>query len=252
MDAPLPALSLSLAEFAVGSSPRERILAAGELGYRAVTLDARAAGLRARDLDRSARRDLAATFRRAELRLAGIDLWIPESHFVDTAHQDRAIAVAIGTIDLAAELASLMPADPVVSVVLPTEGATDARKALAAAAETAGVQMADHCWPLCAWNGPIGAGLDPVVALVEKADPVAAASNRSLVTARVCSLGDAALRVPVGSAASRLDLGAYRASLSLAPLLRTVVVDVRGLHDSLAGAEAALEAWSDADLFGRE
>lgn len=242
----VPELSLSLASFAVGRGPRERIGAAAELGYRSITLDAKTPGLRARELDRSARRDLAATFRRAELRLAGVDLWIPEEHLRDPTQIDRAIAVGLGTIDLIAELASLTLADPIVNMVLPADGSSDARRSVAAAADAAGVQIADHHWPITdSPEGSIGVGLDPVVALMNKADPVALASSTSLLSARLAGLGDAAIRVPIDAPTNRLDLLSYRAALSLAPMLRTLVVDVRGLTDAHAGAVAALDAWRD-------
>lgn len=242
----VPELSLAMADLATDQAPRERILAAAKLGYRALTLDAKAPGLRARELDRSARRDLAATFRRAELRLAGVDLWIPEEHFCDPTRIDRAIAAGVGTIDLVAELASLTLGDPIVNMVLPAAESGDARRAMAAAAEAAGVQIADHHWPLGETPaGPIGSGLDPVVALFEKADPVAFASSPSLISARLAGLGDAAIRVPLDAPSNRLDLLSYRAALSLAPMLRTLVVDVRGLTDAHAGAVAALDAWRD-------
>lgn len=77
------------------------------IGFRAVQLDATAAGLRPRDLDRSARRDLAATLRRAELTCAGIDLLIPPQHFTDPTHADRAAEALFAAIDLAADLGTL-------------------------------------------------------------------------------------------------------------------------------------------------
>src|SRR5690606_13026801 len=73
-----------------GAGPRAPIEAAAKAGFRAVALDASAAGLRPRDLDRSARRDLAALLRRLELAFAGLDLWIPPEHFASPEHADRA------------------------------------------------------------------------------------------------------------------------------------------------------------------
>ena len=74
-------LSLSLAGLTpregVAMEPRAAIEWAAGLGYRAVQLDGAAAGVRARDLDRSGRRDLAALLRRLQLGFSGLDLWIP-------------------------------------------------------------------------------------------------------------------------------------------------------------------------------
>lgn len=96
---------------AIGTLPdgdgRARIEAAKALGFRAIALDATV--LRARDLDRSARRDLAAIFRRDGLAITGWDLPIPPAHFADPARADRAISAARATIELAGDIERLTP-----------------------------------------------------------------------------------------------------------------------------------------------
>ena len=93
------------------------------VGFRSVQLDAAAPEIRARVLDRSGRRDLAAAVRRASLGFTGLDLWIPAEHFEPGEHADRAHAALLGAIDLAADLRGLISAGDaapaVVSVTLP-------------------------------------------------------------------------------------------------------------------------------------
>ena len=97
--------------------PRGALAAASRLGFRAVTISAARAGLRPRELDRSARRGLAAELRRLELHCTGIDLFLPREHYQRSEHVDRAIAAATGAIELADDLGAdsvflrLPPAD---------------------------------------------------------------------------------------------------------------------------------------------
>lgn len=110
------------------------------VGFRSVHLDAAAPEIRARDLDRSGRRDLAAAVRRASLGFTGLDLWIPAEHFEPGEHADRAHAALLGAIDLAADLRGLVPTGDVsravVSVTLPTAyaGATKCARSRTGAA----------------------------------------------------------------------------------------------------------------------
>src|SRR5688572_21716696 len=101
----MPSLSIAGVVEPVGEGARALIEWAAGLGYRAVQLDGTMAGLRARELDRSGRRDLAALLRRLELGYSGLDLWVPEAHFVDGAQQDRAVAAVVAGLELSAELA---------------------------------------------------------------------------------------------------------------------------------------------------
>lgn len=102
----LAGLALALGSLPEGDG-RARIEAAKALGFRAIALDATV--LRARDLDRSARRDLAAIFRRDGLAITGWDLPIPPAHFSDPARADRAISAARATIELAGDIERLAP-----------------------------------------------------------------------------------------------------------------------------------------------
>ena len=109
---------------------REQVAWLASLGARAVTLDAGV--LRARDLDRSARRDVASMLRRAQLALAGVDAWVPPEHVGRAETAARAIAAVVGACELASELAPLVGGGSraVVSIMLPGEGAGDGGMAI--------------------------------------------------------------------------------------------------------------------------
>lgn len=260
---------------------------AGTLGVRAVQLDATAAGLRPRELDRSARRDLAALLRRRELELSGLDLWLPGEHLIDPAHVDRAAGAIVAAIGLAAEIAPLAGgvAGRCVSVMLPAKIGRDVLAQIGAEAERQGVRLADHAWPPGAerqerghasgqdaksagdasegrevegahasakasagsagrWPHSIGIGLDPAAVALAGEDIGSAAARAAdqMVSARLCDLSSAG-RVLPGSADGRLDLLAYRVSLSLAKGVVPVVVDVRGLAEQDAAARRMIESW---------
>ena len=75
-----------------------------EVGIPAVQLDATLSGIRPRELSPRTRKDLAALIQRQGLRLAGLDLFIPRSHYLESDRQDRAITAALAAIELAADL----------------------------------------------------------------------------------------------------------------------------------------------------
>jgi len=243
------ALSLALAGWSEPAPTRRRIADAASLGLQAVQLDATAPDLRGRLLDRSARRDLAATLRRAGLGLSGLDLWIPPEHFIRPDVSDRALAATADALGLAADLASLLgePAAALVCVCLPGDPEAPL-ETLAEAASSRGARLADHAWPrppVDAAAGSVALGLDPAVLLIAGTDPVkqAAAEGPGLASARLAD-ADEATRVPVGN--GRLDVPAYCASLSVAAAEAPVVLDVRGLRDQRDAVAAGLDAWEAA------
>src|SRR5262245_10456016 len=106
-------VSLALVGLEIGGDDpaaklRAQLTLARTAGCRAVQLNGAAAGLRARELDRSARRDLAATLKRAEVGFSGVDLFVPPEHFGAMAHQDRAVSAVVGAVELAAEISGLI------------------------------------------------------------------------------------------------------------------------------------------------
>lgn len=250
------------------AGPRAAIDWAGSLGVGAVQLDGTAPGVRARDLDRSARRDLAAMLRRTEQVLTGVDLWLPGEHLLDPAHIDRAVAAIAGAIGLAAELSPLAGGQGrIVSVMLPARLDPGVRDHLAAEADRHGVRLADHTWPpgppspaggdrqdeappesTPAWPHSIAVGLDPAaVALAgDQIGPAAARVADRLATARLCDLSSAGRILP-GSSDGRLDLVSYRVGLSLAPRNVPLVADVRGLQDQDESARRMIASWRAAD-----
>jgi sugar phosphate isomerase/epimerase len=242
---PRPELAVSLAglerrvDAPWAGGPRAAIQWAAA-GFRAVQLDATAVGLRPRELDRSARRDLAALLRRLGLTLTGLDLWIPPEHLLDPGRAERALDAVLQAVDLGADLARLNGHAAAVSLVLPEGlprevGATITERSLAS-----GVPVADHA------IAPVGAsiGIDPAAMLLAGQDPAAAAARagRALASARLSDASPTG-RVPALSPGGRLDLTVYLASLAVAGYTRAVVLDLRGLADQGAAAESARRAW---------
>jgi sugar phosphate isomerase/epimerase len=223
------------------------------LGFRAVQLDGTLAGIRPRELSPRARKDLVALFNRASLSIAGIDLFIPSSHFTDDAQVDRAMAALTAGIELAADLDRV----PVSFALDVGDVNDDVTSAIIDAADGHGVPLAMHdeqdIAALKSWlekidQRAIGAGLDPAAVLARKGKPVHAAMTlgKTLTVARLCdqSVGDA-VRCPVGRGG--LEVSGYRVALDLAAGRRgPVVLDVRGLTDPAAAATSAAKAWNDA------
>jgi sugar phosphate isomerase/epimerase len=227
-------LSLSLAGLTpkegVAMEPRAAIEWAAGLGYRAVQLDGAAAGVRARDLDRSGRRDLAALLRRLQLGFSGLDLWIPPAHFVDAANTGRAVDATVQAMELVADLARLIGSDgAVVSVLLAEKTPEAVIEALSAAADRVGARVADHQWPARSVEsgGLVGVGIDPAALLASGADPAAEVSRLSAAptAARLSDLGPGG-RVAVGS--GKLDVLAYQVALATKGYSRAGVARARG------------------------
>lgn len=234
-----------------GAGPRAPIDAVARLGYRAVILDAAAHGLRPRELDRSARRDLAAALRRMEVAFAGLDLWIPPSHFADPAHADRA-AVAVGeALELAADLARGVGAgSSLVSVALPRglEGDRSALfdgvlSGLLARADKAGATLVDHALPLgaCGESDLLGVGIDPASLLLRDADPVGLTGKHG-AHVRVARWSDAdtvsRIAPSMTGARGRLDWRAYAMTVAAATPAKRLVLDLRGVPEAFASAGA--------------
>ncbi len=168
------ALNLSGISFAdPASSPatnaRARIEWAAALGVRAMQLDATSPGIRPRELDRSARRDVASLFRRLEVGFAGLDLSIPPAHFADPAHVDRAVKATCDALTLAADLAALIPspgslgavdspASRLVAITLPRSISADVRGTLANHATSCHCTLVDFRWPLPEFDGADSSG----------------------------------------------------------------------------------------------
>ena len=255
---PPPPLAISLAglerrdDAPWAAGPRAAIDWAAAAGFGAVQLDATAPGLRPRELDRSARRDLGALLRRAGLSLAGLGLWIPLEHLTDASRAERALEAILQAVELAADLARLGAGQPgpAISCVLPKGIPADIVAQLADAAGRTGVRIADHAVPLTsaaevsATNGGLDLGIDPAAILLAGLDPAVAAARAGprLASAR---WSDASLtgRIAPGSESGRLDLTAYLVSLTVAGYSRAVILDLRGIHDQASAAPDCLARW---------
>lgn len=226
---------------------RDAVDWAAQAGFRGVTLDGTAPGVRPRELDRSARRDLAASMRRVGLASAGVDLWIPPEHLDDARHADRAVAAAISAMELAGDLAALTEGQRTLSITLPrsTTGPATWRHTLEDEAQRLGVRIADCAWPTAADvdpTGPIGIGIDPALVLGAGEDPARAVSRAAaaLVSVRVSDWNGVA-RVPVGR--GRLDTLAFAVGVATAGYTGFAVADLRGTPDPLAAADAAVDVF---------
>lgn len=220
-------------------------------GARAIQLNAAAVGLRARELDRSARRDIAAMLRRLGMSCSGLDLFIPPEHFVSTGTADRATESVLSTIELAAELSSLAGsagdgARAVVCVLIPRETSSEVVRAINQRAELHGVHVANHAYPIAehvAEHAGIRVGLDCAVVLTSGDDPVrfAASLGPSLAALRVTDATSLGTRVVPGR--GRLDLNMLGATLAVANRGAISILDVRGLNSAQTAVRETLSAW---------
>lgn len=235
-------------------SPRRALAVLAEAGFAAVQLDATMPGLRPRELDKTARRDLVTTARRSDLTLAGLDLFIPPDHYHDPAHLDRAAAALLAACQLAADLGRIP-----LTLNLPAGEADPALvRDLLAAADGCGTPLVIcHAQPadeLASWirerdSELLAAAIDPASLLIARIDPAQAAQALSghLGVARLsdASRGQSDSRCTVGR--GDLDLLAYRVSVDLAgPKYGPVVLDLRSLSTPTASAQHAQQAWQNA------
>lgn len=241
----------------LGLSPRSGLSKVAELGFASVQLDATMPGVRPRELDKSARRDLTLAVRRAGLSIAGLDFYIPPEHFHEEAHLDRAADAAQAACQLAADLGRVP-----LSCNLPTADADPALvDTLLSASDSLGVQMVIHnsvaAKALSSWlvdhaTSSIGGGVDPAALLMNGFDPLAYAQSLGpqLISARLSDAkrGQADQgRVAVGT--GDLDLMAYRVTTDLASA-RTgpIVLDLSALPNPVAAARQAKSAWENAAM----
>lgn len=241
-------IALSLAGLSKDRSARAWIEWAATEGLRGVTLDASAPGLRARELDRSARRELTALLRRRELAFVGLDLWIPPKDFLAPEKVDRAVSAALGTIELAGELGTLVgAAKPIVSMLFPAQIDPRTIEPMLESAIRHGTIVADHRWPIptddVTTNSTLGVGLDPATLLLSGAAPAAEliGVGDRLRCVRL-SDADATGRTMVGE--GELDVNAFRTALMAAHHTAPIVLDVRGVADGEKAVRRGLERWN--------
>ena len=221
--------------------------------FKAVQLDATLSGLRPRELDQRGRRDLLALLTRRDLRLAGLDLFFPRSHFQQSQHLDRAMTATLAAIGLAADLGRVP-----LSVALPVEDLNpDVKSALVEAADGHSIRLAVHAedqldalgnWVEEVDLPALGFAIDPASLLAQGKDPVEIAQGlgKTISVARLSDLSSSeTLRCFTGS--GELDVIGFRVALDLATgRTGPVVLDLRGLDNPLGAATAACEAWHQA------
>jgi sugar phosphate isomerase/epimerase len=244
-----------------GNSVHQAVDHLADAGFPAVQLDAAFSGIRPRDLDHRARRDLSSLLVRRDMRLAGIDLFIPRRHFTDPQQQDRALSAVIAAITLAADLGKVP-----VSIALPIKDvADDIRQSLVGAADSHGVCLAVHAedqlealdrWVQAVDLPALGMAIDPAALIARGLDPAAITQRyaRSIAVGRLSDLQagsdetserPAGLRCSVGE--GDLAIPAYRVSLDLCPSRRgPVVLDLRGMEEPMTAARQARDAWDSA------
>jgi len=221
-----------------GQGPREAITWAAKMGYRAIQIDASVPGIRPRELDRSARRDVASLLRRLQLAFSGVDLWIPSGHFADLAHAGRATEAVLQAADFAADIARLnADSFAVVSIALGPNTPMTVIAELARAADRYGVSIADHRWP-SEKEGELALprGVDPAAILMGGGDPAAEVSRGAAIPA-AARLSDANAVGRVAAGEGRLDVLAYEVALATRGYGGAIVVDLRGVRDQAEGAK---------------
>lgn len=231
------------------ATPRSIIDWVAQQRVRGIAIDGTASGFRARELGRSARRDLAASLRRRELEFAGLDLWIPSDHFTDPEQCQRAVEAVIGGAELAAELAQLVSGRSVASVSILTPESIDPAilSALGEQASRIGVTIIDHRAhdPLSLPSGVL-LGVDPASVLFAGGDPEQAIhdAGKLLAAARLDDV-NAMGRCPIAAEGARLDIEGFKAAIVLGSL-DWITVDLRQLPEPGACLSRAREAWESA------
>lgn len=222
-----------------GSSAEGTLADVARLGYTHVQWDATAPGLRARELDSSARRGAVAMLRRLGLTLSGVDAFVPPEHLAQPATQDRAVAALCGVMELAAALRPAMGGGAwVVATLLPASLDAGVVASLLEHAARHGVTLADHAWPVRgddprpASGSPLGVGIDAALVALAGGDAarVAIECSPAPIAARWCDAAGGVRVEPGGGLGGRLDGAAYEAALATRGV-RTLVVDVRGVAD---------------------
>jgi len=247
-----PDIAVSVVGVAVpggSATPRSVLDWVGQQRVRAVAIDGTAPGFRARELGRSARRDLAASLRRRELEFAGLDLWIPSDHFTDTEQCQRAVDAVANGAELAGELSELVGgrSRAIVSVMTPASIDPALLASMGEQAARFGVTIADHrAHEPGVVPAGVQIGVDPASVLFSGGEPeqLVHDAGKNLAAVRLDDV-NAMGRCPVGAEGGRLDLTAYKAAIVLGSL-GWITVDLRQLPEPSRCLLMAREAWESA------
>jgi sugar phosphate isomerase/epimerase len=197
------------------------------LGYAHIQVDATLAGLRPRDLDRSARRDILSLLRNRSTAVSGIDLFIPPSHFTDPTHADRAASAVRDALSLASDWSHGMT----VTTALPDNVDPALAADLSAHAHRVGALLADAAWPP---NALLARAIDPAAVLAAREDIVKAVTTGPTPASARLSDFTGTGRVEPGTGV--LDTTAYGVALAVAGYARPLVIDLRALRDQPGAA----------------
>lgn len=229
----------ALREAARGLEERARMVR--EIGIGRVTVSAAEVGARPRELNRSARRDVAAQLRRGGVSCVGVELWVPQKHFDDGVNEQRAVDALCEAAGYASELGELTGGEGALHTSLPCsvdESGTavmhGGARAVMEHGSSLGVRVVDHGgFGVSAVGAETGCrvGLDCGLSLMRGEEPrdVMLAHTDRLGAVRV-SDAVSGNRVRVGSGElDLLDLVISWTTLQEKPWL---VVDLRGLDDA--------------------
>ncbi len=225
-------------------SARKAFERIAEQGFRYVQLSGGMTGMRPRDLDRSARRDLKVRMQRCDLTPSGIDLWIPVDHFTDPATNDAAVNAVVAAFELSADIGAGS-----VSIQLPESLDTDMVQFLAAQSDRYSVSVADH--GLGTYE-EFGCGCDPATLIQAGYDPhrrvseMTSTDGAGLTAVRVSDCDDLG-RVALGS--GQLDIVAYRGAVATIPWHEAVILDLRRVLNPWQAMVTGQAAWDAADPF---
>jgi sugar phosphate isomerase/epimerase len=220
---------------------------------RMAQLSAALPGLRPRELDQRARRDVLGLLSRNGLALSGLDLMIPHRDWSDVSTQQRAIDAVGSAVKLAGDFGRVP-----LSLSLPIAALTDAmRRELLTCADGCGVMLAIHAEgeldALLAWldaedQPMLKAAVDPAALLAGGEGPADAVIRlaKHLRVARLddfsrTSLTAAGGRCPLGE--GDLNLLNYRAALSTITKLQSLLIELRDLPDPVSALQTALDVW---------
>ncbi|MEM0915298.1 MAG: hypothetical protein AAGK09_11895 [Planctomycetota bacterium] len=204
-----------------------------------VMMDATAADVRPRMLDRAGRRELAATVKRLGQRCVGLDLLVPPEHFESAANADRAVGAVVDAIGLAADLRGFGAAadEPVACVSMGSEPVGGVLESIGAASERDGVRVA-------VLGGPEGAGCVAVELGPWARSGVDAASKIAEVGALL-----GVVRVDRFDRRTLGEVGACVGAMSVASPGAVGVADLTDSADPGRALEACAQAW---DVMGGE
>ncbi|GDY04785.1 hypothetical protein LBMAG50_09260 [Phycisphaerae bacterium] len=230
-----PPIQLSVTMAALGAAQNCFTLAV-KLNVAGVQFDASQPGLRPRELDIGARRDVAATLRRQELVASGIDCFIPIERFEQLDAVERAMTALFESIAFA-EFLGRVP----VSVFMPTDAALVTT--ICQEATRRGVLLADFTRPVgCS---ACGIGIDPSTIVMERKNPaqeISAAGTR-LVAARVNDIDQVGQRGPIGT--GRVDAMSYRVALEVCGFQHLPVIDCRSWRQPVEESAQCVKRWNE-------